>query len=108
MEVLYRWAYVSQARFHEEQGEEAVSEILGVSRIRNASLGVTGALIFAGGRFAQLLEGRELDVLDLQNSILHDTRHSTVTTIDMNLNPRRLFGDWALLYSGNSRFLKAS
>jgi hypothetical protein len=102
--VLYRWVFVSQARLHEEQGEKGISDIVGVSRIRNVSLGVTGALIFAGDRFAQLLEGAESNVVDLQNRILRDTRHSMVTPVQIDLQPRRLFADWFLQYAGRSLF----
>jgi hypothetical protein len=103
--MLYQWVYVSQATFAKEQAYDIVSEIVDFSRPRNASLGVTGALVFNGTRFSQLLEGGEAEVLELQRSIRRDLRHDQITTVQMGTGEKRLFGSWSLVYSGPSRFL---
>lgn len=104
--TVFRWTYVSMARLSDDQAEMQVSEIVAVSQLRNASLAVTGALLFTGERFAQILEGPESAVRELQNSILRDGRHKSVTTIAIDLGPLRIFDDWSLLYSGQSRFFQ--
>ena len=103
--MLYQWVYVSRATFAKERADEIISEIVGLSRPRNASLNVTGALIFNGTRFSQLLEGSEAGILELQDSILRDARHEEVTTVQVENGANRLFGDWSLIYSGTSQFL---
>lgn len=104
--TVFRWTYVSKAALSDEQAEMQVAELVAVSKLRNASLAVTGALIFTGERFSQILEGPETAVRELQNSILRDGRHNSVTTINIDLGPLRIFDDWSLLYSGPSRFFQ--
>jgi hypothetical protein len=59
-----------------------VSDIITMSRVANEARGLTGALIFDGEYFCQLLEGEEAQVVALMDRIAADTRH---------INVKRLF-----------------
>jgi Sensors of blue-light using FAD len=58
-----------------------VKSIASVARHKNSQLNVSGALLFDGERFAQLLEGDEADVRFLMNSIQGDTRHMNLVVL---------------------------
>lgn len=55
-----------------------VKKIVNVARRTNPEQGVTGALLFDGERFCQLLEGSESEVRALMNRIEADVRHARV------------------------------
>jgi hypothetical protein len=102
---LHRWLYVSHCHLPPTWTDVAVADIVAVSRRRNASLGVTGALLFTGTRFAQIIEGSAGGLAALQASIARDPRHADVRTIVDGPCGRRLFDDWSLAYAGPSLFV---
>ncbi|MEO1968412.1 MAG: BLUF domain-containing protein [Sphingomonadaceae bacterium] len=102
---IFHWVYVSEAMFSIQEAQRVIQDIIELSVSRNASLGITGALIFTGNRFSQLLEGPKAAVVDLKASILADRRHAKVTTLPLALGPDRMFQAWSLAYYGPSRFL---
>ena len=55
-----------------------VREIAGVARRTNPALGITGALLFDGERFCQLMEGGEPELRALMRRIEADPRHSRI------------------------------
>lgn len=57
-------------------GPEAVRSILQVSREHNRVAGLSGALLFDGARFVQLLEGEGPPLASLMRRIETDRRHS--------------------------------
>ncbi|MBV9883509.1 MAG: BLUF domain-containing protein [Sphingomonadaceae bacterium] len=97
--------YVSVSTLTPEQEREEVDKIVGVAQRRNAELSVTGALIFTGTHFAQLLEGPVDGVDALMRSISRDPRHNSVTVVDTGEATRRLFPDWSMAYFGHSRYI---
>lgn len=63
----------------------------------NAELGITGVLLFGGGRFFQLLEGEADAVKDLYyNKIAHDPRHTDCQVLIRTPCVTRLFPDWTM------------
>jgi hypothetical protein len=58
-----------------------VSEIIATSRVANSARGLTGALIFDGEYFCQLIEGDDAEVQDLMQRIADDPRHTNVTLL---------------------------
>lgn len=60
---------------------EAVGAIFGVARRRNPALGVTGALVFDGECFAQLIEGERHVVRALAQRIGADPRHADLRVL---------------------------
>ncbi|WP_110686529.1 BLUF domain-containing protein [Salinicola aestuarinus] len=78
-----------------------VEDILATSRRRNAESGVTGALMFNHGYFAQVLEGRQ-DALEATfERIQMDERHDHVSILAYDIVPRRVFESWSMGWVGN-------
>jgi hypothetical protein len=101
---LSSWLYVSTSRLTPEEAMLEVDRIVAVSRPRNRDLDVTGALLFTGTHFVQLLEGPPDSVAELQESIFRDARHEQVITIHNDDEDREFLG-WSLAYAGPSRLV---
>jgi len=99
------WLYISVSALLADRQAAVLDAIVDVSRHRNADLGVTGALIFSGLRFAQLIEGPADSVAILRATIERDVRHRSVTTIEAGEVDGRLFEGWSLAYCGHSTFV---
>jgi hypothetical protein len=76
---LYQAFYVS--RLAPGSAYDVVNDIVSAARRANPERGITGALLFDGEYFGQLLEGREADVLALLKRIEADPRHTDVAII---------------------------
>ncbi len=75
---------------------EALAELLARARHKNATLGVTGMLLYVDGSFLQVLEG-EADAVDtVFRTIAADPRHTQLVTIIREPIPRRGFSDWSM------------
>lgn len=86
--LIYRSRAVESIR------TEALIDLLDVARERNASLDVTGILLFDGVHFVQLLEGPNAALTTLYESIKRDTRHNNVVLLMRDQGPsRRFVGD---------------
>ncbi|MEM9713074.1 MAG: BLUF domain-containing protein [Actinomycetota bacterium] len=90
---LWRLVYVSR---NDTATDEDVEAILRTSRHRNASFGVTGALLFNSGCFAQVLEGGHDTVQRLYERIQLDERHTDVHLLDFDEIEERTFGHWSM------------
>lgn len=97
--------YISSSLLERGLAEAQVEEIVRVSVLRNRSLGVTGALLFTGDRFAQYIEGDGPAVEEVRSCIMRDSRHSGITTLQAGPHPHRHFLTWALAYAGPSQFV---
>jgi hypothetical protein len=105
MNDLTFWMYISTANIPRTDAAQAIDAIVRVSRGRNAALKVTGALIFGGELFAQLIEGPAESIVELRSSIARDERHGDILTMADGEQNRREFADWSLAYSGSSLFV---
>lgn len=76
--------------------EKSVSEILKVSRLNNATTGVTGLLLYDGRRFLQALEGDESGVEKTYQRIKADPRHFGVVLLSSKEITAKAFGSWAM------------
>ena len=75
-----------------------INAILTSSRRNNARDALTGALIYNGHNFMQLLEG-PADRVDACLAVIRDdSRHSGMIEIRRRAIERRDFADWAMLY----------
>ncbi|MDB5581532.1 MAG: Photoactivated adenylate cyclase subunit beta-like protein [Bradyrhizobium sp.] len=100
--------YVSRSKLGLEDASDDVELIVARSRGRNLSLGVTGALMFSGDYFAQMLEGRRSAVQELMTSIERDWRHhNIIVTRDGPIAARR-FAGWQMAYQGPAHFVGTS
>ena len=74
----------------------ALASILTVSRANNMRYGVTGALLYSDGCFAQILEG-ELDAVQQTfERIQNDMRHGAVVVLEAKPVETRMFGLWEM------------
>ena len=75
-----------------------ISEILSVSRLKNPEAGITGALLYNDGYFAQILEGPANVLGRLVNSIQADPRNSNFTLALDGPAAERYFPDWSMAF----------
>ena len=102
MEQVYKLLYCSRnllgGSLAEQEGE--VQKILASSRRNNVREGVTGALLFNGEWFAQVLEGPLAKVEATFERIQRDPRHADVTVLESGVASCRVFADWSMAYAG--------
>jgi hypothetical protein len=103
--MLVSLIYVSRSLLNFPDEAAEVDRIVGVSVARNEGLSVTGALIFTGKRFAQVLEGPESSLDELMNSIRRDPRHTDLTVVQQTPVAERRFAGWSMAYSGASTYV---
>lgn len=101
---LHRLVYYSRTRLPGDPAlvKQAVDEILAASRRNNARVDVTGALMFNGGCFAQVLEGPLTAVETTFERIQQDDRHGDVSLLAMTPISDRGFSTWSMAYVGAS------
>lgn len=103
-EDLYRLVYYSRNAV--SGGTEAlaatITSILAKSQTNNRRVGVTGALMFNAGCFAQVLEGSRTAVEDVFERIQQDERHSDVSLLAFDATDARAFEDWSMGFVGAS------
>lgn len=104
MSSLYRLVYYS--RNHISAATETfaaeVANILEKSRVNNARDGITGALLFNAGCFAQVLEGPLVAVEATFERIQQDERHGDVSLLALEPQEERSFPNWAMGFIGMS------
>lgn len=101
---LYRLVYYSRNHIAGNPDEFAdnVAEILAKSRVNNDRDGITGALLFNAGCFAQVLEG-PLDAVEAAfERIQQDHRHGEVSLLALEPILARSFPNWAMGFVGLS------
>ena len=102
---IYRLVYYSR-NFIQGTADEMTREvdaILESAQRNNAQLGVTGALIFNAGMFAQVLEGDRHAVELTFERIQRDIRHGDVQVLAFEEAPDRGFPSWSMAFLGRSR-----
>ncbi len=102
---LRRLVYYSRNRTAgaPEAVDGTIRGILETSRVNNARVGVTGALMFNAGCFAQVLEGPTSAVEATFERIQQDERHGDVALLAYDVVESRLFTDWSMAYVGASQ-----
>lgn len=94
--LQYQIVYYSTAT--QAFSEQDLINLLTLANNYNKPLGITGCLVYAHGKFIQLLEGERQAVLDLFEKIKRDPRHNNVTvTVEMMVN-QKLFPDWGMAF----------
>lgn len=73
--------------------------LLAGSRARNRAEGVTGVLVFDRGVFFQWIEGPNLPLQRVWNSIRKDPRHHDIQVLADTSIPVRLFQDWHMQFA---------
>jgi hypothetical protein len=98
---VYQIVYCSKNRIDgsPEQVAAAIELILLSARDKNKDAGISGALLFNGAAFAQLLEGPLEAVEEVFEQIQCDTRHSDVVMLRNAESAKRVFSDWSMAYA---------
>lgn len=76
--------------------EVDLRDILQTSQLQNADLDLTGMLLYCGGKFLQVLEGKREDVHNLYYKISKDLRHSDLNVLLEGSIEERNFKDWSM------------
>ncbi len=103
-ETLHRLVYYSRncLTAAPEAMDREVAQILATSQVNNDRVGVTGALMFNKGCFAQVLEGPQAAVETTFERIQQDARHGEVTLLSFGPAEARGFPVWSMAYVGGS------
>jgi hypothetical protein len=103
-EQLYRLVYYSRNLMPGAPAEIAagIDSILRSARRDNPPLGVTGALLFNSGAFAQALEGPRRSVETIFERIQRDSRHGDVQVLAYEEAAERRFPSWSMAFVGRS------
>ncbi|QHL90744.1 blue light sensor protein [Sphingomonas changnyeongensis] len=97
--------YVSRSQIALADARSEVANIVATASQANRLADISGALIYTGGHFAQVLEGASEQLEPLMSRILADRRHREVNILlRVPLGDRR-FAQWAMAYSGPSHFV---
>ena len=90
-----------------DKGADAEARAIAArSAIKNGPRQLSGALLFTGTYFAQLLEGADDQINLLMAEISADPRHENVIVVDRSSIDMRRFGDWNMGYLGSSQFVQ--
>ena len=102
MNNLYQLTYISKSSIEgtDQVIEWELESILDAAQRNNPGLGITGALLYSGRYFCQILEGPESALRDLFDTINRDVRHSDVDTLLFDPLEERQFGQWAMAFAG--------
>lgn len=102
MSDLYNLAYISKntIKGSPEQITEQIRTILAAAHKNNPALGVTGALLYSGGYFCQVIEGAQDVLEELFETIQMDDRHGEVTVLHFEPIEVRGFSEWAMALAG--------
>jgi len=79
--------------------EAALVQLLRQARGFNERTGITGILMYGGGRFMQVLEGCPQVVRCLYDRIAADPRHGRLEKLADGLLPRREFKSWHMSFA---------
>jgi hypothetical protein len=80
-----------------------LDRILVSARRRNLAQDITGMMIYHGGEFVQILEGRKESIENVyEKFICPDTRHTAINKVLENTITHRSFGEWSMGFVGTS------
>ena len=105
MAELHTLLFVSRSTIAEGEEDVEIRAILESGRPRNRALHVTGALVFTGRYFAEVLEGAPESLDALLASIRVDARHTGMNIVEREPISRRLYSNWDMAYQGPSSFV---
>jgi blue light- and temperature-responsive anti-repressor len=102
---IYRILYCSRNDIQSSPDHQLaeIRKILASARANNADCGITGALVFNAGCFAQVLEGPLQHVEATFEKIQRDLRHTDVTVLEACSVTQREFPDWSMAFSGSAQ-----
>jgi len=102
MSNLYQLSYISKNSIGGDKKalQLQIKSILASSSTNNVELGITGALLYSGGYFCQVIEGEAEHIEVLFESIQLDSRHAEVTVLNFEKVSERSFSEWSMAFVG--------
>lgn len=97
--------YISRSTIAPADAHGVVNQIVTTAMARNPGAGLTGALLFTGTYFAQVLEGQDDAIDALLARLRLDPRHDRLQIVDRNVVDQRQFAQWSMAYFGPSQFV---
>lgn len=97
--------YISNTKLLFPEDQIIAEAIVEFSKEWNASVGITGALVFTERHFVQFIEGPTDAIADLLCKLSLDRRHSGMNIIERVAANQRQFEKWSLAYSGPDSFI---
>ena len=94
MSNLLRLIYVSRAVSAVDPA--SIEALLKQARDRNDELDLTGVLCTGRGHFVQLLEGPQVNLVNLYSRICRDERHQGSELVSVALAEERAFPRWSM------------
>lgn len=94
----FRLVYYSENRIPLDRLESEIETILTSSRNNNVLVGISGALMFNAGYFAQVLEGTQPAIESTFERIQQDRRHGNVNLLEFTAAPTRAFQTWSMAF----------
>lgn len=93
---VHQLIYISAA--NRDFSDEELEQLLTAARKNNASLGITGMLLFHEGSFIQALEGPKDKVQALYEKIAEDERHTETVVLYRGDHEEPDFQSWSMGY----------
>lgn len=108
-DALHSIAYFSRSTLEGDEAElkAQVMDILATAWRKNRLNDLTGALLFADGCFAQVLEGPREALEETFEAIECDPRHSDVTILHFHPIGQRSFPGWSMAFAGEDEAVRA-
>ena len=101
--IQYQIVYYSEAT--RQFSEQELIDLLQTANNHNTKNNITGCLIYADGKFIQMLEGEQNLVRALFDKIKQDRRHTNViVAVEMSVSTK-LFPEWAMGFKYSDRDL---
>lgn len=99
---LFHIAYISRNTINGDDDDikTEIAKILESARRNNPAMQITGALLYSGGYFCQVIEGTEEALETLFEIIQMDERHADVTVLHFEPLEERNFADWSMALAG--------
>ncbi len=92
--IVLTLSFFSRAAFRHEPTELAA--LVRDSSAKNRRLRVTGALLYDGAHFLEVIEGDPATIRTLAAVIFRDRRHTDIEGTLQEIAPRRRFGRWSM------------
>ncbi|MBB3167555.1 BLUF domain-containing protein [Simiduia aestuariiviva] len=89
-------AYVSRATT--PFTDEDLTNLLSLSRNKNELRGITGMLLYCSGSFFQIIEGPQLAIDQLYDTLLGDKRHCDIRRLIYRDAQARAFSKWSMAF----------
>lgn len=100
---LHRLVYYSRNLIAMDGIQPEIEQILKTSQRNNAAVGLTGALIFNSGIFAQVIEGDRKQIEKTFERIQRDDRHGAVLVLAFEPTDARRFPNWSMGHIGQAQ-----